>query len=538
MTSISDPVRGPQTPARTSPEPPTDLRPGVHADRHPGRLAAVMADGSAGLTYRQLEDRSQRLASAIAGRGLGPGDRVAILLDNHPSYFVAAWAAQRAGVAYTPVNWHLTAEETAYIVADSGARALISCAGLLPLAEPAAASSAVTWRLLVDGIADGWETLDDAVGNAPVTDTVDRVEGQWMFYSSGTTGRPKGIVRPAATAPYGSGTPIDSLLGGHYGFDSDTVYLCPAPLYHAAPLGWSMGTQRRGGTVVVLESFDPVRVLEAVERHRVTHAQFVPTMFIRLLKQPAEVRAGYDLSSLEVVVHAAAPCPPEVKRQMLDWWGPIIHEYYAGSEGTGFVAIGPDEWLTHPGSVGRSKRGPVHILDDDGHRVASGSDGMVWFEGGGRFDYHRDPAKTRAAFNPEGWSTLGDIGHLDPDGYLYLTDRANDLILTGGVNVYPQEVERVLLLHPQVLDAGVVGAPDSDLGERAVAFVELTDGVTGDEQLEQQLVAHLRAHLASVKCPRTVTFLDQLPRLPTGKLLRRRLRDLLPRVAGSTDPVA
>jgi acyl-CoA synthetase (AMP-forming)/AMP-acid ligase II len=359
------------------------------------------------------------------------------------------------------------------------------------------------------------------VSGADAADAVpDEHDGGWMFYSSGTTGRPKGILPPLPPAVLGAPSFLTQMLTGLFGFSADTVYLSPAPLYHASPAGWTTGTHRLGGTVVVMERFDPVELLAAVERHRVTHVQLVPTHMIRLLELPESVRRGFDLSSLERVVHAAAPCPVDVKRACIDWLGPIVHEYYSGSEGAGFCTIGPEEWLAHPGSVGRSMTGAIHILGDDREELPMGEEGEVWFETSRTFAYHRDPEKTAAAWDPRGWSWLGDIGRVDDEGYLYLTDRASHMIISGGVNIYPREAEDVLVAHPAVADVAVVGTPDPDMGEQVTAFVQLHDGA---HATEPELVEWCRARLSHFKCPREVRFVDQLPRLPTGKLLKRLL---------------
>jgi fatty-acyl-CoA synthase len=346
-----------------------------------------------------------------------------------------------------------------------------------------------------------------------------------MLYSSGTTGRPKGIKPKLPDAPFGQATaPLLLLLQGVFGLTSESVYLCPAPLYHAAPLGWSTTVQRAGGTVVVMESFDALGALEAIERHRVTHAQFVPTHFVRMLKLDEDVRRGPDLSSLAVAVHAAAPCPVEVKRQMLDWWGPIVHEYYAGSEGNGFCYASPQDWLDHPGTVGKPIMGAVHVLDEDHHEVPVGETGQIWFESGVRFEYHNDPEKTRDMFDENGWSSLGDIGHVDADGFVYLSDRASHMIISGGVNIYPQEVENELALHPAVVDVAVIGVPNADFGEEVKAVVVAAPSAEAGDALAADLMAFCRSRLAGYKCPVSVDFVDSLPRLPTGKLLKRELR--------------
>ncbi|MCB0958768.1 MAG: AMP-binding protein, partial [Acidimicrobiales bacterium] len=342
----------------------------------------------------------------------------------------------------------------------------------------------------------------------------------WMFYSSGTTGRPKGILPPLSPAPLGTPSFLTMMLGAMFGFDAETTYLCPAPLYHAAPAGWSTGVQRLGGTTVVMEAFDPIGLLEAIERYRVTHVQLVPTHMVRLLKLPAEERARFDLSSLRMVVHAAAPCPVEVKRAFIDWVGPIVHEYYSGSEGIGFCKIGPEEWLAHPGSVGRSMSGAIHVLDPVGAEVPVGEEGEIWFETSRRFEYHKDPDKTAGVWNDRGWSWLGDVGRVDEEGYLYLTDRAGHMIISGGVNIYPRETEDVLIGHPDVADVAVLGVADPEMGERVCAFVQLVPGaaVGGDE-----LIEFCRDRLSHYKCPTEVRFLEELPRFPTGKLLKRLL---------------
>ena len=303
------------------------------------------------------------------------------------------------------------------------------------------------------------------------------------------------------------------------------VYLSPAPLYHAAPLRFCMSVHQVGGTVIVMERFDPEEALALIQRYQVTHSQVVPTMFVRMLKLPDEVRARYDVSSLAGVVHAAAPCPVALKEQMIEWWGPIIHEYYAGTEGNGFVYCNSEDWLAHKGTVGKAIAGEIHIVDEDGEEVPVGQEGTIYFGGGTEFEYHNDPKKTAESRNDKGWSTLGDVGRLDEDGFLYLTDRKSYMIITGGVNVYPQEAENILAMHPKVLDVAVIGVPNEDFGEEVKAVVQPMDMAEAGPDLERELIAYCREHLADVKCPRSVDFTDELPRHPTGKLYKRLLRD-------------
>ena len=504
---------------------PARLHPAAHAATDPDRAALVMGGSGEVRTYRQLDEASTGLALVLRDRGLRPGDRLAVMLDNEPAYFEAVWAALRSQLYVTPINWHLAAAEAGYIVADCGATALVTAAGMAPVVNALGDDLAgVTTRLSAGGALPGFESYEDAVAARKLEPLPDEGEGMWMFYSSGTTGRPKGIVAQLPGGPLGAPSPFTTLLSGLFGFDVETVYLSPAPLYHAAPSGWCTGTQRLGGTAVVMEHFDPVELLELIERHRVTHVQLVPTHLVRLLKLSATERDRYDLSSLKMVVHAAAPCPVEIKQAALDWLGPIVHEYYSGSEGAGFCYIGPDEWLTHPGSVGRSLSGTIHIVGDDGAELPVGEEGQIWFEAWNRFEYHNDPAKTAAAWNDRGWSTLGDVGRLDDEGYLYLTDRASNMIISGGVNIYPREVEDVLIVHPAVADVAVLGTADPDMGEQVTAFVQLaSEAPPADDGLADELISYCRERLSHFKCPRSIRFVDDLPRLPTGKLLKRLL---------------
>jgi long-chain acyl-CoA synthetase len=494
-----------------------------HAATRPDKVAYRMGRSGEAVTYGQLDERSSRLAHLFHDRGLRPGDVVAVLMENNARYLEVTWAAQRSGLYYTCVNPRLTPPEVLYIVDDCGARALVTSAALGPVAaEVVAATPRVETRLVVGGELDGHEPYEDAVRRYPPRPPATETEGSEMLYSSGTTGRPKGVRRPTGQSANATVAVLCQML---YGVTDASVYLCTAPLYHAAPLYFTMAVTRLGATAVIMERYDPLEFLRLIERHRVTHAQVVPTMFVRLLKLAPEERARFDLSTLQVCIHAAAPCPVPVKEQMIEWWGPILHEYYAGTEGNGFCVINSDEWLAHKGSVGKNLLGPVHIVDDDGKELPPYAIGTVYFGGQADFEYHNDPEKTGAARHKQGWTTLGDIGHLDDEGYLYLTDRRADMIVRGGVNVYPQEAENVLATHPKVLDVAVFGVPDEDLGEEVKAVVQPVDGADAGPGLEQELIAFCRQHLASYKCPRSVDFEAELPRAPTGKLYKRLLKD-------------
>jgi long-chain acyl-CoA synthetase len=496
------------------------------ASRTPDKVAVVMSDGSGTVTYAELDERSRRVAALLRAHGVRSRDHAALVMGNRPEFLEVAWGAQRAGTYWTPVNWHLTEDEAAYVVDDCGARVLFASEETGDLAARIAARTPALEATYVAGNPrEGLQDYAEALAGASAEAVADETEGIYFFYSSGTTGRPKGIRQNHAFPPFGTGLTIDHVMASSFAFGPDSVYLCPAPLYHAAPIGWSLGTQRNGGTVVLMEKFDPLECLRVIEEHRVTHVQFVPTHFVRMLKLPEEQRRAFDLSSLQVVVHAAAPCPVEVKRQMIEWLGPKVLEFYAGSEGAGMTVISSPEWLSHPGSVGRPAVGTVHILGEDGAELPPGEVGAIYFEGAGTFEYHNDAEKTAGAHNDLGWTTLGDLGSVDEEGYLYLADRRTDLIITGGVNVYPAEVEEALVLHPAVADVAVIGVPDAEMGQSVKAVIQPAAGQTAGPELAEELLTHCRSALAGFKRPRSIEFVVELPRLPTGKLLRRRVRE-------------
>ena len=504
-----------------------DAHPGTWAAKTPDKPAIIMAGSGETVTYAELDETANRLSQLFHRAGLRPGDHVAFVMENRAEYLAIAWGAHYAGLYYTAISSRLTSEELGYIIEDSESRALIASPYMAEsLADLEDTLAKLEIRLSVGGELPGFDSFEEALAKAPNEPLADRVEGLPMLYSSGTTGRPKGVKPKLTGDPLGSGDGLTAMVKLLWQGSEDSVYLSPAPLYHSAPLRFCTQFLRIGGTVVVMERFDAEAALAAIEAHRVTHSQWVPTMFVRMLKLDPAVRAKYDVSSLGFAIHAAAPCPIAVKEQMLDWWGPIVHEYYAGTEGNGFCYASPQDWLAHKGTVGRPISGELHIVDDEGNEVPVGEEGGVYFGGGmQQFEYHNDPEKTKAGRLANGWSTLGDIGRVDEDGFLYLTDRKANMIISGGVNIYPQETENVLTIHPKVQDVAVFGVPNADFGEEVKAVVQPVDPADAGEALERELIAYCREHLADVKCPRSIDFRDELPRHPTGKLYKRLLKD-------------
>jgi acyl-CoA synthetase (AMP-forming)/AMP-acid ligase II len=505
------------------------LYPGQVAAEHPERAAVVMGATGETVTYRELDAFANQVSHLLRARGLERGDHIALCVENRTEFLPLVWGCHYAGLYYTPISTRLNSEEIAYIVDDCGAKAFIASPYKAKEAEGAsAATPRVEYRFAIGGSVPGHESLEGVLDSQPDAPLPARREAIEMLYSSGTTGRPKGVKPPLPEAPLGHPGRFVHMARDVFGVDDSSVYLSPAPFYHAAPLRFCMAAHRNGGTVVVMDRFDPERALEMIEQYRVTAAQFVPTMFVRMLKLREEVRGRYDVSSLTHATHAAAPCPVEVKRQMMDWWGPIIHEYYAGTEGVGLCYIGPQDWLERPGSVGRAIGAAIHIVDDDGNELPLGAEGIVYFDSASDFEYHNDPAKTAESRHPAGWKTLGDIGRIDEDGFLYLTDRKAFTINSGGVNIYPQEAENALVLHPAVADVAVFGVPNEEFGEEVKAVVQPTQPITSEidaRALEADLIDFCRAQLADIKCPRSIDFRRELPRQPTGKLHKKQLRD-------------
>jgi long-chain acyl-CoA synthetase len=488
---------------------------------------ALIVDGSV-ISYGELYANSQRVAAALHEAGLCRGDGVALVLPNRPEFFEITWGCQLSGLYYTAVNTHFTPDEIAYVIDDSDAKAIFVDATEPSGADLAAhvrgVNSGVGVLIAVGGELPGWQSY--AVTLAAAGDPPPLSDGSEMLYSSGTTGRPKAVRRPLPADGKGSWAQsvLEMALIHHYGMDPSSVYLSPAPMYHAAGVNYTMAVNRVGAASIIMRKFDAETVLQLIETHRVTHAQFVPTMFVRLLKLPEAIRRKYDVSSLRCVIHAAAPCPVDVKHKMMEWFGPIVHEYYGGTEGFAGTTIGPRDWLAHPGSVG-IPMAPVHVVGEDGEELPVGQSGELYFEGGPDFEYFKDPAKTASVYNDRGWRSLGDMGYVDEDGYMYLTDRSTFMIVSGGVNIYPQEAENLLIMHPKLVDAAVFGVPNDEFGEEVKAVVQPVDGVTPGPDLEAELIEYCRTHLAGYKCPRTVEFDPELPRDPNGKLYKRRIRE-------------
>jgi long-chain acyl-CoA synthetase len=511
---------------------------GQHARTHPDRPAFIMASTGAQTSYAEFDARTNRLAHLLRGHGLARLDHYAIFMENNERYLESCGAGERSGLYCTCVNSYLTPDELAYILVNSESQVLVTSRGKLEVALRAIAQCPRVTLCLVVGGTDGVPGLPavpahcrvadyaSAIAAFPDTPIADEALGTPMLYSSGTTGRPKGILRPLPENPPSEPLPLFRFLDKLWHYRPDMVYLSPAPLYHSAPQAAVSLTIRNGGTVVIMEHFDPEQYLALIERYKVSHTQLVPTMFSRMLKLPEAVRLRYDLSSLEIAVHAAAPCPAQVKAQMIDWWGPIIHEYYGATEGLGFTACDSAEWLAHRGTVGRVLLGDLHVLDESMQPVPKGQPGELWFKTASPFVYFNDPERTQQSRSADGtMSTVGDVGYVDDDGFLYLTDRSTFMIISGGVNIYPQECENLLITHPSVADAAVFGVPNEDLGEEVKAVVQVMPGVAAGPALEAELIAYCREQLASMKCPRSVDFIDAMPRLPTGKLYKKPLRE-------------
>jgi long-chain acyl-CoA synthetase len=488
------------------------------AGERPDVAAIVSEHGER--TYAELNARVNQLVHGLAARGVQPGDAVALISRNRPEFAEVYAATHRAGLRLTTVNWHLTADEAGYIVDNCEARVVIADARLATMARGAADQAPRAEILLaIGGDIEGFEPYESLLDGRPTDDPTEPILGSTMLYTSGTTGRPKGVHKLTSPA-------VAAATGWDYA--AGDVHLCTGPLYHAAPLAFSLAIPISGGaTVVLMDGWSPDETLRLVEEHRVTHTHLVPTMFHRLLALPDDVRATADVSSVRYIIHGAAPCPVPVKHGIIEWFGPVVNEYYAATEGVGSI-VDSATWLEHPGTVGKVEPpDQVVVADENFVPLPPGEVGLLWLKSPPekyRFSYFKDEGKTDKSYRGE-YFTLGDVGYLDADGYLYLTDRSADLIISGGVNIYPAEVDAVLLTHPAVADAATIGVPDDEWGERVLSVVELRAGVEPTDALADELVAHCRERLAGFKCPRAIDFVDELPRQDSGKIYKRRLRD-------------
>lgn len=502
------------------------MHPSIHAKSAADKPAIIMSPSGETLTYGELDARSNQIAQLFRELGVKPGDAIAFSMENCATFFELAWAAQRSGLYYVTISNRLQTDEIAYILADCAAKVFVTSSALGTVPAELASRNLDIALFSVGETMQGYRDLESERAKQSAEPVADEQAGFDMLYSSGTTGRPKGIKpRAIVGEPVTTADTLVDLQTKLYGVSADSIYLCPAPVYHAAPLKWTMAIHRIGATAVIMEKFDPEGALAAIGQFAITIAQFVPTHFVRMLKLPKDVRDRYDLSSLRCVIHAAAPCPIPIKEAMIEWLGPIIHEYYSGSEGNGGTFISSQDWLAHKGSVGRPLTTKLHICDEAGMEVPPRTEGTIYFSGGPAFEYHNDAEKTQESRHSEGWTTLGDVGWVDEEGFLYLTDRKSFMIISGGVNIYPQEIENLLVTHPKVADAAVIGAPDEEMGEKVVAVVQPLDWNDAGQALAGELTAFARASLSHVKAPRQIDFMQELPRHATGKLYKRIIRD-------------
>ena len=478
------------------------MHPHIHAKNNPDKPAFIMANSGEVVTYKELDERSNKIANLFRSKNLNSGDHIAIFMENNVRFTEILWAAQRSGLYYTPISSRLTASEVEYIIRDCEAKLIITSNALKHVViELTNLINDIPDKYIIDGEIDGWNSLEESLISMPSSPINDEIMGQDMLYSSGTTGKPKGIKLPLKNIPIEQSEDLMQVVTGLYGTNQDTVYLSPAPLYHAAPLRFTMGVNYLGGTNIIMENFDAESSLKFIEKYSVSMSQWVPTMFVKMFKLPDDIRNKYDLSSHKCAIHAAAPCPIKIKKMMIEWWGPIIHEFYAGSEGNGFIACNSEEWLAHEGTVGKPIVGIPHICNDEGEELPIGEEGTIWFEGDSDFKYHKDEEKTKESRHTihGNWSTLGDVGKLDEDGYLYLTDRKAFMIITGGVNVYPQETENLLITHPKVSDCAVIGVPNEEFGEEVKAVIEPIEWSERGENLEEELINFCKENLSSIK---------------------------------------
>lgn len=510
------------------------MYPGYWAEKQGDTTAAINTETGESITYTELNDRSNQLAQFMYSKGLRRGDRVALFMENNIRYFEIIWAALRSGLYITPINRHLNADETAYIVNNCEAKILITSAYLEPMADALVdkikrcETLLMTDRSSQSNPKSAYTCYENILEYIPAVALANQPEGAPLIYSSGSTGQPKGIVQPipdreAPDYPE-KGVALQKNL---FGFDSNTRYLSTAPCYHSIPLGQILAVQRLGGTVVMMPKFDALLSLKAIQEFKITHSQWVPTMFSRILKLTEAEQSIYRLSSMKVAIHGGAPCPKAVKQKMIDLWGPMFFEMYGSTEGLGLTVSNSKDWLERPGTVGKAIWGIPHICGEDGEDLPIGESGAVYFEMKKiSFNYHNDDKKTKKTQHPqhENWGTVGDIGYLDEDGFLYLNDRADFMIISGGVNIYPQELEDTLIMHPKVADVAVFGIPHEEMGEEVKAVIQVEAHIEESPELEKELIDYAKNQIAHYKCPRSIDFISEFPRLPTGKLYKKPLK--------------
>lgn len=500
--------------------------PAHHAENHPEKPAYIMAESREVVTYGQLSERSRQGAHMFRRLGVSAGEHVAIYMENHARFFEIVWAAQRAGIIFTAISSHLKASEVAYIIDNCDAKVLVTTPKLASTALEAMADVDGPLELFcVEQEVSGFRAWEVELGALPLGPVDGESAGVHMLYSSGTTGAPKGVYptwAPDRTIDHIE--PGMAALRDVFRISAETVYLSPAPLYHAAPLIFNQLVMFQGGTSIIMEKFDAELALSLIEEFKVTTAQFVPIMFVRMLKLDDALRTKFDTSSMKIAIHAAAPCPVEVKTKMIDWWGPVIFEYYSSTENAGATLLNSQQWLEHPGAVGMPLGCVIHIVDDEGNELPVGEIGEVYFENpAANFEYYKEPERTAATRNAQGWVSVGDIGYVDEDGFLYLSDRKNFMIISGGVNIYPQEIENTLINHPDVADVAVFGIPDPEFGQQVKAVVQPRIGAEASAQLEADLIAWCREKMSNLKVPKSISFDPALPRLDNGKLYKQQI---------------
>ena len=496
--------------------------------------APALIDEFGETSWRQLDDRVNRLVNALRAAGLESGDTLSVLSENRREYLEILAAATHCGLHYVPMNWHWVAEELAYVLADSDSRALVAGARFAALARETLTRDdcpELAVALAAGGEAGGGlGAYEDFIAGAPSSEPEDQVLGAPMFYTSGTTGRPKGVVSSffSGDQPVELMTLVGKAIVGALGMPEGGRTLLEGPAYHSAQWAFSYLPLLAGSSVVMRHKFDAAEMLRLIDEYGVTNVHLVPTQFVRLLRLDEQLKAGFDGSSLKVVWHGAAPCPHDVKRAMIEWWGPKISEYYGSTEGAIISTVSSEEWLARPGSLGKPMANvEVRVVKEDGSVAGPGEEGQLYFRNqmGTDFEYHKDPEKTRDAHLEPGVFTVGDVGYLDSDGFLFMSDRKIDMIISGGVNIYPAEIEGVLVGHAAVADAAVFGVPNEEYGEEVKAVVELTPGHSPSADLAAELIEHCRGRLARYKAPRSIDFEEKLPRHPTGKLFKRLLRE-------------